>query len=67
MIFFSLYTIKTSKNDFIINLEKLAKWLKTEKRDLKKTLVKSYEKDIDSIIQKEKSIRRPSNLIFITS
>ena len=50
MIFFSLYTIKTSKNDFIINLEKLAKWLKTEKRDLKKTLVKSYEKDIDSII-----------------
>jgi phage anti-repressor protein len=64
--FFSLYTIKTSKNDFVINLENVAKWLKTEKRDIKKTLVKSYEINIDYIIKKNNIKNYFINDIHIT-
>ena len=45
--FFGLYDIKTSNDDFVINLENLSKWLKTLKKVLKSTLLKSYKLDID--------------------
>ena len=39
---------------FIINLEIISVWLESRKRKLKETLVKSYNKNMDWIIRKEK-------------
>ena len=50
----------------VINLENVAKWLKTEKRDIKKTLVKSYEINIDYIIKKNNIKNYFTNDIHIT-
>jgi len=49
--FFSLYNIDNN-NEFIIDLENIAKWLKTKKGDLKETLENSYQLNIDYIINK---------------
>jgi len=49
--FFSLYDINNN-NEFIINLENIAKWLNTKKGDLKETLKNSYHLNIDYIIKK---------------
>ncbi len=65
--FFSLYTVKTSKNDFVINLENVAKWLKTNRKELKKTLLRSYIKDVDYVIIKKQTKGRPYEETFITS
>jgi len=65
--FFSLYSIKTNQNDYIINMHTLAKWLKTAPESLMKTLVKSYTKNIDYTLKKGKSTGgRPSNIVMLT-
>ena len=46
---------ETNNNSHIIDLDIVSKWLETRKRKLKETLVKSYNKDIDYIIKKEKT------------
>ena len=46
---------ETNNNGHIIDLDIVSKWLETRKRKLKETLVKSYNKDIDYIIKKEKT------------
>jgi len=45
--FFSLYDINTTNDDFVINLNNVAKWLNTHKRNIKKTLIESYQVDVD--------------------
>ena len=67
--FFSLYTINTSDDDFIINFDNLVKWLNMRKDNLKKTLVASYIKNVDYKITKTKSITagKPREEIMITS
>jgi len=45
--FFSLYDNNTSKNDFVIDLKNVAKWLKVNIRVLRETLKNSYRKNID--------------------
>jgi len=52
--FFSLYELD-NKNLFVINLKNIAKWLNTNKSDLKETLNNSYQINIDYIINKTKS------------
>lgn len=53
--FYAIYDFNESdNNDFIINLELIAKWLKSEKGKLKKTLLKTYDQNIDWVIKKEK-------------
>lgn len=44
---------ETNNNEFIINLDLISSWLETRKRKLKETLVKSYNKNIDWIVNKE--------------
>ncbi len=44
--FFGLYNLN-DKYNFAINLEYIAKWMKTNKSDLKETLVNSYKEKID--------------------
>jgi phage anti-repressor protein len=54
--FNNIYEFKEDdNNDYIIDLELVSKWLETRKRKLKETLVQSYNKNIDYIIQKEKN------------
>jgi phage anti-repressor protein len=45
--FFSLYDNKTTNSDFVIDLKKIAKWLKVNIRVLRETLKKSYKENID--------------------
>lgn len=55
--FLSLYDIKTKQTDFTINLERVARWLGTTIKKLRKTLYTSYENDFDYTnkpIKKEK-------------
>jgi len=56
--FYNIYEFNDSDNsDFIINLELVSKWLYTMKGKLKETLVKSYNKNIDYVIKKEKNAK----------
>lgn len=66
--FFSLYNYKTNDTDIIINFENLAKWLNIRKDNLKKTLERTYTKDIDYKIKIIKSTGkgRPTEEIMIT-
>ncbi len=66
--FFSLYNYKTNDTDLIINFDNLCKWLESRKDVLKKTLEKSYIKDIDYKITKIKKEKkgRPVEEIMIT-
>ena len=66
--FFGLYNVKTSNDDFVINLENLASWLKSLKKILKSTLVASYQLDVDYKIRtlKNDSKGRPKEEILIT-
>jgi phage anti-repressor protein len=51
--FYNIYDFnETNNNDFIINLEIIIKWLNMKKMDLKKTLIRTYIKNIDYIINK---------------
>jgi phage anti-repressor protein len=52
--FFGLYELN-NKDDFIINLENISKWLNARKDHLKETLINSYQLNIDYIINKTKS------------
>ena len=52
--FFSLYDRNTTENDFVVNIETIAKWLKTTKGHLKETLINSYSLNIDYKTKKEK-------------
>ena len=52
--FFNLYDIN-NKNNFIINLENIVKWLNTKKSKIKETLLNSYQLNIDYIINKTSS------------
>ena len=66
--FYALYNYNTNDDDFVINLEILAKWLKAEKKHLKETLTNSYIKNIDYKVTK-KDINtggRKSELILLT-
>jgi phage anti-repressor protein/predicted GIY-YIG superfamily endonuclease len=49
--FFSLYSVNTSDNDFIINLDNVAKWLNTLKKVLKTTLKDSYQENVDYTVK----------------
>jgi hypothetical protein len=42
-------------SDFIINLELVSKWLNTKKTKLKETLIRTYVKNIDYIVNKNKN------------
>jgi phage anti-repressor protein len=53
--FYEIYDFNESdNNDFIINLESIAKWLECKKGKLKKTLLNTYDQNIDWITKKEK-------------
>jgi len=53
--FYNIYNYDEEKNnDFIINLEIVAKWLDSKKGKLKETLIKSYDKNIDYLVKLEK-------------
>ena len=45
--FFSLYDINTTNDDFVINLDNVVKWLQARKKNLKATLISSYQVDVD--------------------
>ena len=45
---------ENNNNDYLIDLDIVSKWLETRKRKLKETLIKSYNKNIDYVIKKEK-------------
>jgi phage anti-repressor protein len=65
--FFSLYDRNTTENDFVINLETIAKWLKSIKGDLKKTLTNSYTKNIDYKTKKGATTGgRPNEIVLLT-
>lgn len=54
--FYNLYDSNESKNEyFTVNLEIISKWLGSEKGKLKKTLMNSYNKNIDWIIKKNEN------------
>ena len=54
--FYNIYEFNENNNsDYMIDLDIVSKWLDTRKRKLKETLVKSYNKNIDYILQKEKT------------
>ena len=44
-----------SEDGLTVDLDEVAKWLETQKSTLKKSLVKSYTKDVDYIIKDEKN------------
>lgn len=65
--FFKLYDSKTKDTDYVINLNVVAKWLKSTKGHLKETLVKTYTENLDYKVNKEKSTGgRPSETILLT-
>ena len=66
--FHSVYD-RSLNDEFKINLDVVAKWLKCRKYDLKYTLSHSYEKDIDYIISKATSnkLGRKPELILLTA
>ena len=64
--FFNMYEYKTSNYDFVIDLNKVVKWLKTRKDSIKKTLVQTYVIDVDYMITKIGTKGRPSEQIMIT-
>jgi phage anti-repressor protein len=66
--FFSLYDYKTNDTDLIIDFDNLSNWLLTRKDNLKKTLERSYVKEVDYQIKiiKTKGKGRPTEHIMIT-
>ena len=56
--FYKIYDYNEKNNDnFIIDLEIIARWLESEKGKLKKTLTNSYLKSVDYIIKLEKNAK----------
>ena len=59
--------VNTSENTFIVSLEEVAKWLETQKSTLKKSLVKSYTKDVDyKVIHEKTNDGRKVEIILLT-
>jgi len=52
--FLEFHTLDTKQSDFVINLERVAKWLDAKKSNLKDTLVKSYILNVDYQVTKIK-------------
>ncbi len=53
--FYKIYDFNESdNNDFIVDLDIIAKWLNAEKGKLKKTLTQTYHKNMDWTLKKEK-------------
>lgn len=67
--FCGLYNVKTTNNDFIINLDKIASWLGSLKKHIKKTLIETYQENIDYKIKlmPPSGRGRPSEEIMLTS
>jgi hypothetical protein len=66
--FFGLYKPE-DKYNFSINLENIAKWMNSNKSDLKETLVNSYKENLDYKIIKGKSNGlkgKPKDTILLT-
>lgn len=53
--FLGFYNINTKNNEFVVNLENVAKWLNTNKNKLKSTLQNSYIKNKHYILQEGKT------------
>lgn len=53
--FHNIYELGEINNDFIINLDIITKWLDVRKGTLKETLIRTYNKNIDYTVSKEKS------------
>ena len=65
--FFSLYKYDTTSADFVINLDKIVRWLKSYRSTLKRTLVKSYIENKDYIVNLEKPGKgRPAETVLLT-
>lgn len=66
--FFGLYTKDTTNTDFVINLDNVAKWLKTIKKVLKTTLKDSYQVNIDYTVETlaPKGPGRPEEKIMLS-
>jgi hypothetical protein len=50
--FLALYNLSSKPSDFVVDLGTAAKWLSTRKGNLKKTLVKSYVRDMDYVLER---------------
>lgn len=67
--FFNMYNMETGENDFVIDIEKISKWLKSRKETIKSTLTNSYVKNIDYKILKNNQVKtkgRPKEIILLT-
>lgn len=65
--FYAISNPDIETDDYIIDLEHVAKWLKTTKATLKKTLLKSYTANVDYIIKVEKTGKgQPIEKILLT-
>jgi len=66
--FFNMYDMNTENNDFVINIEKVSKWLKSRKETIKNTLTNSYIMNIDYKIDKNNKGNkgRPRELILLS-
>jgi phage anti-repressor protein len=66
--FFTFYKQNTDEDDIIIDLHLVAKWLQIRKDNLKKTLIRSYIKNVDYTISKKKltTAGRPTETILIS-
>jgi len=65
--FFGLYNVKTTNNDFVIDLDIVSTWLNSQKRTLKRTLVNTYIENVDYKIELQKPGKgRPGETILLT-
>lgn len=68
--FYTIYDFNEDNNDdFIIDLEIVAKWLESEKGKLKKTLINSYIKSVDYVVKlakKAKVSKSNKEIILLT-
>lgn len=65
--FFMVFNGAINSYNFVINLDVVAKWLNSYKRNLKTTLLDSYKEDIDySITLDNTKFGRPSETILLT-
>jgi hypothetical protein len=54
-------------NDFVIDLDNVTKWLKTQKKHIKKTLIETYTRDVDYKVKLRQSTGgRPSEDVLLT-
>jgi len=67
--FVNLYDSNIENNDFIIDIERVSKWLNIIRGNIKKTLSETYHENIDYRITINKLITagRPRETIFLTS